>query len=201
MDRPDAGIEYIDLNPYRDRLALTLLELGATSEKRAIEVSTVGSWAFRCKKGAGKLTTTMQSDPGARFVLTGEGLRLAVHLNSHPPVRMASSIFGLFAGVPVSNVFPSAPLPVFALDDDATTSAATSAPGPVKDYETLNVSDRGGDDESSSEGAGDRPKRPLRRADKRKKIRKVISLRCCCSPVGKLTSPPLADTQRCVSAF
>jgi hypothetical protein len=42
MDRKDSEIEYIDPAPYRDRLSLTLLELGATSEKRAFELATVG---------------------------------------------------------------------------------------------------------------------------------------------------------------
>ena len=112
-------------------------------------------------------------------MLTGEGL-VAVHLNAQPPVRMAPR-FGLFADIPAPNAVLSAPLPVFALDD----CAAAKAPECVKrDGDVMHDASDGGDDDESSTGeAGDRLKRPLRRVDKRKKIRRVNSRHFARAPV------------------
>jgi hypothetical protein len=76
---------------YRDRLAHRLLELGATSEKRAIKLTIVGSWAVRCK---GKLKTTLGSDPSARFIIASSDPDSCVYLNSQP----ASSLPAMTSG-------------------------------------------------------------------------------------------------------
>jgi hypothetical protein len=68
--------------PFRDKLAQRLLELGATSEKRAIKIAVVGQWPVRCKA---KLTATLQSDPSARFIMPNMSTEHGcVYLNTYP---------------------------------------------------------------------------------------------------------------------
>jgi hypothetical protein len=84
MDR-EKDTQYLHPAPFRDRLELELRKLGATSEKRAISVTTVGQWSFRC---SAKLTATLLSDP--RFIVSNLGhLEACVHVLSQPSPKLS----------------------------------------------------------------------------------------------------------------
>ena len=198
MDR-EREIQYLDPTPFRDRLEHELRKLGATSEKRAICITTVGQWLFRSKA---KLTATLLSDQ--RFVLSNLGsLDASVHVVSQTSPTLADSALtprnGVFAEAPSMKSFPSAPLAVFTLDDCAF-SASASARG--TGLNAVEVQDHlGRDDGSSSEHADNSVKRPLKASDKRRKIRKVIPPAFCFILALRHSSIPVSDSQRQRSAF
>ena len=200
MDR-EREIQYLDPIPFRDRLEHELRKLGATSEKRAISITTVGQWLFRSKA---KLTATLLSDQ--RFVLSNLGsLDASVHVVSQTSPTLADSALtprnGVFVEAPSMKSFPSAPLAVFTLDDCAPFSASASAQG--MGLNAVEVQDHlGRDDGSSSEHADNSvKKRPLKASDKRRKIRKVIPPAFRFISALRHSSIPVSDSQRQRSAF
>jgi hypothetical protein len=193
MDRKEKDTQYLDPAPFRDRLELELRKLGATSEKRAISLASVGQWSFRCKA---KLTATLLSDP--RFIVSHLGaLDAVVHVLAQPTPALSERAIGssLFSSASVLNRVPSAPLAVFTLDDCSPTSQAGSVPAIGKNVDQA-LRNCGGDDESSSEHAEDHVKRPLKPSDKRRKIRKVIFSELFCIFFLGHDSLSLSDPQR-----
>jgi hypothetical protein len=86
MDR-EKDIQHLHPAPFRDRLELELRKLGATSEKRAISIATVGQWPFRC---TAKLTATLLSDP--RFIVSNLGhMEACVHVPSQPSPKLSDA--------------------------------------------------------------------------------------------------------------